>query len=105
MASRNETQSIRLQTDLLSLLLAHFLDIQIPVDHAEHIQVLALVLMDTLDLDIVQGIGGNLNPSDFLQMCTVFFHIFTTHTYASCNRCLASVTDVIDCQTELSSIA
>lgn len=59
---------IKLHTDLLLLLLAHLLDVQVPADDAEHVQVLSLVLMNTLDLDVIQGLGGHLNPCDLLQV-------------------------------------
>ena len=55
-------------TDLLPLILAHLLDVQVPADDAEHVQVLSLVLMNTLDLDVIQGLGGHLNPCDLLQV-------------------------------------
>lgn len=54
-------------TDLLLLLLAHLLDVKVPADDAEHVEVLSLVLMDTLDLDVIKGLCGHLNPCDLLQ--------------------------------------
>ncbi len=54
-------------TDLLLLLLAHLLDVKVPADDAEHVEVLSFVLMNTLDLDVIQGLCGHLNPCDLLQ--------------------------------------
>lgn len=39
-------------THLLALLRAHCLELLVAVDDGEHIQVLALVLMNALDLDV-----------------------------------------------------
>ena len=41
---------------LLALLRGHLPDLVIPVDNAQHIEQLALVLMDALDLDIQQSV-------------------------------------------------
>lgn len=59
-----------LQFYLLPLFLAHLLDVQVSVDHTEHVEVLPLVLVDTLDLDVVQSIGGHLDASDLLHTQT-----------------------------------
>ena len=67
MALLTSNARLRGQACLALLLLAHLLDVQVSADHAEHVQVLSLVLMNTLDLNIVQGIGGHLGPRDFLQ--------------------------------------
>ena len=63
-------QKLMTNACLLPLLLAHLLDVQIPADDTEHVQVLSLVLMDTLDLDIIQGIGGHFSACDFLHIAT-----------------------------------
>lgn len=55
------------QACLVFVLLAHLLDVQVPADNAEHVHVLSLVFMNTLDLDIIQGIDGHLGPCDLLQ--------------------------------------
>jgi len=63
-----------IDTDLLLLILAHLLDVKVSADDAEHVQVLSLVLMNTLDLDVIQGLCGHLDPCDLLQeshnLCT-----------------------------------
>ena len=55
------------QACLASFLLAHLLYVQVSADHAEHVHMLPLVLVNALDLDIVQGIGGHLSPCNLLQ--------------------------------------
>ncbi len=47
--------------ELLALLWAGGLDLQVAVDDGEHVQMLALVLVDALDLDIEHGVGGHIN--------------------------------------------
>ena len=59
------------QACLALLLLAHLLDVQVSVDHAEHVQMLSLVLMNSLDLDIIQGVGGHVNSCDLLQALNI----------------------------------
>ena len=56
------------QAYLLPLLWAHCLDRQVSVDDTEHVEVLALVLMDALDLDVKEGSCGDIHASDFLHI-------------------------------------
>ncbi len=53
---------------LLALLGAGGLDLQVAVHDGEHVEVLALVLVDALDLDVVQGIGRHADAGLALQV-------------------------------------
>ena len=49
--------------ELLALLGAGRLDLQVAVDDGEHVEMLALVLVDALDLDVKHGIGGHIHAN------------------------------------------
>ena len=52
----NETPHASPPAHLLALLRGHLPDLVVPVDDAQNIEQLALVLVDALDLDVQQGI-------------------------------------------------
>lgn len=97
--SADDNAKFKGQACLAPLLLAHLLDVQVSADHAEHVQVLSLVFMNTLDLNIVQGIGGHLSPCDFLQalrtnssQCVVLSYCDNKHTLMLSHMHLHTIT-------------
>ena len=57
------------RVDLLALRRGHALDRQIAMDDTKDIHRLALVLVDTLDLDIEHGLGVDSNAEGGLDVC------------------------------------
>ena len=68
---------------LLALLGAGGLDLQVAVDDGEHVQVLALVLMDALDLHIVHGVCGDVHSHVRLRNMKLFtYHVLSVSSTA-----------------------
>ena len=84
----HEIKSSKGQACLASLLLAHLLDVQVSADDAEHVQMLSLVLMNTLDLNIVQGVGGHVSPCDFLRCTSTLVNVLLCccHNKKACSQ-------------------
>merc|ERR1719321_1822587 len=64
---------------LRTLLRGHFLELGVPVDDAEHVQNLSLVLVDALNLDIIQGVSTHLFARDLKDLLLQAELVFGLH--------------------------